>query len=648
MKTQDSRRKAVGMAVAGAAGVILGHAVSAADKTWSGAVDGAWDITTLNWKEGAPPGGADTTYAAGDAVFFTDNFSGTNTTIYPLAPSTNAASMTFVHVPGTSATNYTFNRGGDLPVAGTSPFAANPAPGAPQVLTLEAGFLGQVNLRARANNASNGVTFIRGGTLEINDGGALPANGVNSNNPGPVTLAGATLAININTGGNVNASSGQLAGRLIVTANSTLANTSITTNGGPYRLWGSQNAAMVEMTPEVTLTIIPGLAGARFDSNLSLAQGTFTLGTNSGFVQMGAPGLGGASATFDTGSNGGIIRAGGTTLNLGALTGSAGTRVEAQTSAGPASDTISIGGKNVDATFSGVIANGSNATTPRPASVTKLGTGTQTLAGVNTFSGTTTVNAGVLRVTGSIAQSSGVSVNAGGVFDAAATQTLKGLTVNTGGSARVSTGGLGVTVLKTAALTLMESGSLDVERNAVIVDYTTEGGGVSPFPAIRAAVAAGAAAPPGPSNTPAIRSSAPGGAVGYAEASDVLGPSGGAFVGQEVDGDAVLIRYTLSGDATLNGAVEFSDLVRLAQNYNVVDGTMTWSQGDFNYDGNVSFADLVALAQNYNLSLPALGAFSAEFRADVQAAFSQVPEPSALAFLSLGGFMLMRRRRQSC
>jgi autotransporter-associated beta strand protein len=625
---------------------------SAADKTWTGAVDGAWDVTTPNWKEGQPPGGVDATYVVGDRVFFTDNFAGTNTTIFPSVDSTNAASLTFVHVPGTVSANYTFNRGGDLPAGGTTPFGANPSPGEPQVLLLDTGFLGQVNLRARGNSASNGVTIIRSGVLEINDGGALPANGAgNNNNPGNVTLAGGTLAVNINTAGNVNASSGQLAGRLIVTSNSTLANTSITTNSGPYRIWGSQNAAMVEMAPDVTLTIVPGLASARFDSNLSLAQGTFTLGTNSGFLRMGSPGLGGASATFDTGSNGGIIRAGGTTLNLGALTGAAGTRVEAQDSAGPAADTISIGGKNVDATFLGVIADGINATTPRPASVTKVGTGIQTLAGVNTLSGTTTVNAGVLRVTGSIAQSSGVTVNAGGVFDAAATQTIKALTVNGGGTARVSAAGPGFTVLKTGALTLTDSGALDVGVNAVVVDYTTEGGGgTSPLSSIRAAVAAGAA-PPGGSNAPVIRSSAgfTGGAVGYAEASDALGPTGGSFLGQQVDGGAVLIRHTLAGDASLNGVVDFNDLARLAQNYNVADGTMTWSQGDFTHDGNVDFNDLAAMAQNYNTSLPtpALGGFSPEFSADVQAAFAAVPEPGtggAICVVALGAVVRRRRR----
>jgi autotransporter-associated beta strand protein len=632
-----------------AAGAVAAQVQSAwaADKTWTGAVDGSWDLTTLNWKEGQPPGGADATYVVGDRAIFTDNFAGTNTTIYPRVESTNAAALVFTHVPGTVATTFTFNRGADLPVEGTTPFGANPAPGEPQQLLLDSGFLGKVILRARANGASNGTTTIRSGVLELNDAGAMPANGAGSNNnPGPVTLDGGTLAININTAGNVNPASGQLAGRLIVASNSTLANTAITTNSGPYRIWGSNNAAMVEMAPEVTLTIVPPAIGARFDSNLSLALGTFTLGTNSGSVQMGSPGLGGVNATFDTGSNGGILRAGGTTLNLGALTGAAGTRVEAQTSAGPATDTISIGGKNVDATFNGVIADGINAN-PRPASVTKVGTGIQTLAGVNTFSGTTTVNAGVLRVTGSIAQSSGVAVNAGGVFDAAATQTIKGLTVNTGGTARVSAGGgLGLTVLKTSALTIADGGALDVASNGVIVDYTTEGGGTSPFAAIRAAVAAGAA-PPG-STAPVIRSSS--GAVGYAESSDVLGPTGGMFMGQEVDGEAVLIRHTLSGDATLNGSVDFNDLARLAQNYNVLDGTMSWDKGDFTHDGNVDFNDLAAMAQNYNSTLPtpALAGFSAEFRADVEAAFAQVPEPAAMGVLSLGASLFARRRREKC
>jgi len=41
---------------------------------------------------------------------------------------------------------------------------------------------------------------------------------------------------------------------------------------------------------------------------------------------------------------------------------------------------------------------------------------------------------------------------------------------------------------------------------------------------------------------------------------EVLSAGGGPFVEQEADGTSVVIRYTLAGDATLDGAVNFADL----------------------------------------------------------------------------------------
>jgi Ca2+-binding RTX toxin-like protein len=63
-------------------------------------------------------------------------------------------------------------------------------------------------------------------------------------------------------------------------------------------------------------------------------------------------------------------------------------------------------------------------------------------------------------------------------------------------------------------------------------------------------------------------------------------------------------RYTLAGDATLDGTVDFNDLVKLAQDYSSYDGSLAWLGGDFTYDGNVNFEDLVKLAQRYNTALP--------------------------------------------
>ncbi len=58
----------------------------------------------------------------------------------------------------------------------------------------------------------------------------------------------------------------------------------------------------------------------------------------------------------------------------------------------------------------------------------------------------------------------------------------------------------------------------------------------------------------------------------------------------------------MPGDANGDGAVNFSDLLILARNYNT--SSRTFSQADFNYDGLVAFADLLILARNYNQSLP--------------------------------------------
>jgi hypothetical protein len=120
-----------------------------------------------------------------------------------------------------------------------------------------------------------------------------------------------------------------------------------------------------------------------------------------------------------------------------------------------------------------------------------------------------------------------------------------------------------------------------------------------------------------------------------------------------VDGSAVLVRYTLSGDATLDGQVDFNDLVKLAQNYNTTlpaTGS-AWFRGDFNYDGTVDFNDLVKLAQNYNSALPSepIVEAPADFASDLAAAFASVPEPGGLSALSVMGCLLacqLRPRRR--
>jgi ELWxxDGT repeat protein len=65
--------------------------------------------------------------------------------------------------------------------------------------------------------------------------------------------------------------------------------------------------------------------------------------------------------------------------------------------------------------------------------------------------------------------------------------------------------------------------------------------------------------------------------------------------------------FILSGDANHDRAVDFNDLVKLAQNYNTTGGK-TYADGDFTGDGDVNFNDLVILAQHYNTALAPLDA----------------------------------------
>jgi hypothetical protein len=97
----------------------------------------------------------------------------------------------------------------------------------------------------------------------------------------------------------------------------------------------------------------------------------------------------------------------------------------------------------------------------------------------------------------------------------------------------------------------------------------------------------------------------------------------------------VLVAYTLYGDATVNGAVDISDLSALGQNWN--GSGKVWAQADFTYDGKVDISDLSALGQHWNQSIA--GFSGAE-------GGGLVPEPNTLALLATGLLAYGWRRRK--
>ena len=89
-------------------------------------------------------------------------------------------------------------------------------------------------------------------------------------------------------------------------------------------------------------------------------------------------------------------------------------------------------------------------------------------------------------------------------------------------------------------------------------------------------------------------------ALGFGEAG-ALGLN--SFAGQSFTGPAIVMRYTLFGDANLDGVVNLLDLNALASNFGAPAGT--WVGGDFDYNGAVDITDFNALAMNFGDTLPA-------------------------------------------
>jgi autotransporter-associated beta strand protein len=99
---------------------------------------------------------------------------------------------------------------------------------------------------------------------------------------------------------------------------------------------------------------------------------------------------------------------------------------------------LTVGGNNLSTIVSGVISDcGPSGLSCSSAGATggaliKAGTGTLTLSGSNIYTGATTVDAGTLNVTGSLAASSPVSVNTSAVL--AGTGSVGSVSINSGGT----------------------------------------------------------------------------------------------------------------------------------------------------------------------------------------------------------------------
>ncbi|MEX2141597.1 MAG: Calx-beta domain-containing protein [Pirellulales bacterium] len=162
-------------------------------------------------------------------------------------------------------------------------------------------------------------------------------------------------------------------------------------------------------------------------------------------------------------------------------------------------------------------------------------------------------------------------------------------------------------VSRLTSLTLGPEAVLDLADNALVVDYT----GASPLAAIRERVFSGRGGPGFGANwtRPGINSSTAseankvdpeGYSIGYAENATLPLGLYTNFRGQPVDDTSILIAYTPTGDANLDGLVDDNDVTVVSATFARGVPQPNWALGDFDYNGFVDDDDMTLLGALYD------------------------------------------------
>jgi fibronectin-binding autotransporter adhesin len=270
------------------------------------------------------------------------------------------------------------------------------------------------------------------------------------------------------------------------------------------------------------------------------------------------------------------------------------------------------------------------------AGLTMNGLGILILAGSNTYTGPTNVSSGTLLV-----------ANAGALpSNTAATIT--------GGTLKLATS-TGLATL--SSLTISGTGALDLTNNHVIINYN---GDPDPMSTIYSYLKSGYNN--GAWNGPGIISSqiriananpnSPQYGIGFSDGNDKIN---GHSIVSGLSSGQIELKYTLLGDANLDGTVNGADFSILAANFG--QGYTNWDQGNFLFSPAVNGADFSALAHNFGQGDS--GADAGVTQADIAAldsfavanglplpAVGAVPEPVAGGLLVGAGFAMLARRRR--
>jgi fibronectin-binding autotransporter adhesin len=359
----------------------LPSVVTPATARWSGSLSSTWNAA------GYPPGGGNWTLASSAAVFNDVLSGGTVMTCASVVFDGSVSPQHSITLSGSQAvTSLSFN----LTPSTSAGFSFNGSP-----LTLgEAGltnndihpqtFNNMINLRASQqwHAGSGGVNLSASGSLNLGadqllylDGsGTSDFEGVVSGQGSGVAKDGSGTLI---LGNAANSFSGPL-----FVHNGTLKFTSIQTVGGGNSALGAPTTAANGMI-YLAGTLAYAGSGSSSDRVIDVADG---------------PGATGATGIIDASGSGPLNLSGGAICENAAGGAPSGSQLVLQ-GAGSGSE-------------SGAIVNGGSINV---LSLVKTGSGTWSLSGANTYTGTTTINGGQLAISGAIASSTALSISGGTV-----------------------------------------------------------------------------------------------------------------------------------------------------------------------------------------------------------------------------------------
>ena len=437
------------------------------------------------------------------------------------------------------------------------------------------------------DNAAGAITIVNknvGVTLFQDSSSADNAN--ITNRSGGVTLFGLPGGTDTSTAGNSTILNSN--GGTIFSAQSNAGTAHITNRNGGGTEFGDQSSAAFATivnnnggftsfgqaagsdTATAANANITNNSGGETDFNAFATAGNAIVTTNSGGATYFYDNSTGGNAQFITSGTGFVDFSGSLGPNgdgripVGSIAGSGAYYIGV-------GNTLVVGGNNLSTTVSGVIAdlNPCGCGLAGPGNLEKVGSGTMILSGVNTYTGATTVNGGLLQVDGSIASSSLTSVNTGGALTG----------IGTVGNTMIASGGIFAPGNGTPGASMTVSGNLAFQSGALYLvqlnSTTSTFANVTGTAALSGSVGA---------------SFAPGSTV--MKQYSILTATGGisgTFDGVVASAPGGLVA-TLSYDAThayLNFALDFGPKSNLTVNQQNVGTTLT---NFFNANGGIAFA----------------------------------------------------------